>query len=40
MNPGKVPIQELQSTSGGSKMQSLIQTYEYYLTNDKRRDGT
>ena len=31
MNPGKVPIQELQSSSGGSKMQSLIQTYQYYL---------
>jgi hypothetical protein len=31
MNPGKVPIQELQSSSGGGKMQSLIQTYQYYL---------
>ena len=31
MNPGKVPIQELKSSSGGSKMQSLIQTYQYYL---------
>jgi hypothetical protein len=30
-NPGKVPIQELQSSSGGQKMQSLIQTYQYYL---------
>ena len=30
-NPGKVPIQELQSSSGGAKMQSLIQTYQYYL---------
>ena len=30
-NLGKVPIQELQSSSGGSKMQSLIQTYQYYL---------
>ena len=30
-NPGKVPIQELQSGSGGAKMQSLIQTYQYYL---------
>jgi hypothetical protein len=31
MNPGKVPIQEIQSGSGGNKMQSLIQTYNYYL---------
>tara|TARA_R110000824_G_scaffold20163_2_gene76556 strand:+ start:1062 stop:3467 length:2406 start_codon:yes stop_codon:yes gene_type:complete len=31
MNPGKVPIQELQTSSGGAKMQSLIQTYQYYL---------
>jgi hypothetical protein len=31
MNPGKVPIQEIQSGSGGSKLQSLIQTYNYYL---------
>jgi len=30
-NPGKVPIQEIQSGSGGQKMQSLIQTYNYYL---------
>ena len=30
-NPGKVPIQELQSGSGAAKMQSLIQTYQYYL---------
>jgi hypothetical protein len=30
-NPGKVPIQELQTSSGLSKIQSLIQTYEYYL---------
>tara|TARA_R110001606_G_scaffold39779_1_gene109335 strand:+ start:2066 stop:3373 length:1308 start_codon:yes stop_codon:yes gene_type:complete len=30
-NPGKVPIQELQTGSGGAKMQSLIQTYQYYL---------
>ena len=30
-NPGKVPIQELQSGSGSGKMQSLIQTYQYYL---------
>ncbi len=30
-NRGKVPIQELQTGSGGSKMQSLIQTYQYYL---------
>ena len=31
MNPGKVPIQEISSGSGGQKMQSLIQTYNYYL---------
>jgi hypothetical protein len=31
MNPGKIPIQEIQSGSGGNKMQSLIQTYNYYL---------
>ena len=31
MNPGKVPIQEIQSGSGGQKMQSLIQTYNYYM---------
>jgi len=31
MNPGKVPIQELQTSSGGQKISSLIQTYQYYL---------
>jgi len=31
MNPGKVPIQEIQSGSGGNKIQSLIGTYNYYL---------
>ena len=30
-NPGKVPIQELQTSNGMSKIQSLIQTYQYYL---------
>ena len=30
-NQGKVPIQEISSGSGGQKMQSLIQTYNYYL---------
>ena len=30
-NPGKIPIQEIQSGSGGQKLQSLIQTYNYYL---------
>ena len=29
-NPGKIPIQEIQS-GGGAKMQSLINTYNYYL---------
>jgi hypothetical protein len=31
MNPGKVPIQEIQSSAKGAKLQSLIQTYNYYL---------
>jgi len=31
MNPGKIPIQELQTSSGGQKVSSLIQTYQYYL---------
>jgi len=31
MNPGKVPIQEIQSNNGGGKIQSLITTYNYYL---------
>jgi len=31
MNPGKVPIQEITSTSGGNKMQALIGNYNYYL---------
>ena len=31
INPGKVPIQEIQSGSGGAKLQSLIGTYNYYL---------
>ncbi len=31
INPGKVPIQEITSGSGGNKMQSLITTYNYYL---------
>ena len=30
-NAGKVPIQELSSSSGQGKIQSLIQTYQYYL---------
>ena len=30
-NPGKIPIQEIQNGNGGQKMQSLIQTYNYYL---------
>ncbi len=30
-NPGKVPIQEIQSGNGSAKMQSLIGTYNYYL---------
>ena len=31
MNPGKVPIQEITSASGGNKMQALIGYYNYYL---------
>ena len=31
VNPGKIPIQEIQSGNGGAKMQSLIGTYNYYL---------
>ena len=30
-NRGKVPIQELQTGSGGNKIGTLIQTYQYYL---------
>ena len=30
-NRGKVPIQELQTSSGMAKIQALIQTYQYYL---------
>ena len=31
MNPGKVPIQPIQTGAGGGKMQTLIQTYNYYM---------
>ena len=31
MNPGKVPIQEITSGSGGNKIQALINNYNYYL---------
>ena len=31
MNPGKVPIQEIQSSAKGGKLQALISTYNYYL---------
>ena len=30
-NRGKVPIQELQTSSGMAKIQALVQTYQYYL---------
>ena len=30
-NPGRVPIQELQTSAGNAKIQSLIATYQYYL---------
>jgi len=31
MNPGKVPIQEITSGSGGNKIPQLVNTYNYYL---------
>tara|TARA_E500000305_G_scaffold91951_1_gene79841 strand:- start:2642 stop:5044 length:2403 start_codon:yes stop_codon:yes gene_type:complete len=31
MNPGKVPIQQIQNGAGGNKIQSLITTYNYYM---------
>ena len=31
VNPGKVPIQQIQNGAGGNKIQSLISTYNYYL---------
>ena len=31
MNPGKVPIQEITSGSGGNKINALISNYNYYL---------
>jgi len=31
INPGKVPIQEITSGSGGNKIQALIGNYNYYL---------
>ena len=31
LNRGKIPVQELQSSSGGAKISSLINTYQYYL---------
>ena len=46
-NRGKVPIQELQSSSSNGKIQSLINTYQYYLQMirdvtglNEARDGT
>jgi hypothetical protein len=38
MNPGKVPIQEITSSSGNNKIGSLISTYNYYL--QMMRDAT
>jgi hypothetical protein len=47
INPGKVPIQQLNTSSGMQKVQSLIQTYQYYLQMirdvtglNEARDGT
>jgi len=31
MNPGKIPIQQIQNGSGSNKLQTLITTYNYYL---------
>ena len=31
LNRGKIPVQELSSSSGQAKIQSLIGTYQYYL---------
>ena len=31
LNRGKVPVQELQTSNGMSKIQAMIQTYQYYL---------
>ena len=31
MNPGKIPIQQINNGVNGGKLQSLIQTYNYYL---------
>lgn len=31
MNPGRVPIQELQTSNGQAKIGALVQTYQYYL---------
>ena len=47
-NPGKVPIQEIRNSNGGSKMQALIGNYNYYLQmirdttglNEARDGGT
>ena len=46
-NRGKVPIQELQTSSANGKIQSLINTYQYYLQMiidvtglNEARDGT
>jgi hypothetical protein len=48
MNPGKIPIQEISTGSGGGKIQSLIANYNYYLQmirdvtglNEARDGGT
>ena len=47
LNRGKVPVQELQTSNGMGKIQSMIQTYQYYLQMirdvtglNEARDGT
>ena len=36
MNPGKVPIQEISSGSGGQKLAKLNHYVQLLFTNDKR----
>tara|TARA_R110002167_G_scaffold109118_4_gene278239 strand:- start:3291 stop:5681 length:2391 start_codon:yes stop_codon:yes gene_type:complete len=47
INPGKVPIQQIQNGGGSNKIQSLITTYNYYMQMirdvtglNEARDGT
>ena len=40
MNPGKVPIQELNSSSGQAKIQSINPNVSVLFTNDSRCNRT